>query len=132
MKKFLGAVLLLSLFVVSCNDETDPNTFRLGEELNFQVGHTNLSSDNSLNFSILEVADSRCPSDVVCIWAGKADVKIGITSPVASQITLNTSDKPTETVGGYSFKLISVSPYPVSTKTIKTSDYDIKLKITKL
>jgi hypothetical protein len=101
-------------------------------ENDFKINEEYHSSDNSLVFSITEINDSRCPSDVVCVWAGKADVKIMVEQPVAGTIILSTYDNQADTVGNYSFKIIDVLPYPISTKTVKLEDYDVVLKIEKL
>lgn len=124
-------VLMLASFI-SCDQEPIPDSFSFGVENEFKINGDYLSIDNSLKFTITEINDSRCPSDVVCIWAGKADVKIKVESPVPGTITLSTYDNQVDTVGSYSFKIIDVSPYPISTKTIKLDDYIILLKIEKL
>ena len=117
---------------ISCDEEPVPDSFSFGVENDFKIKGDYHSTDNSLKFSITEVNDSRCPSDVVCIWAGKADVKIKVESPVTGTITLSTYNNPVDTVGNYSFKIIDVLPYPISTKTIKLEDYVVMLKIEKL
>jgi hypothetical protein len=127
---FLLSLILISL--ISCDQEPVPDSFSFGVQNEFKINGDYHSSDNSLNFTITEINDSRCPSDVVCIWAGKVDVKIKVESPVAGTITLSTYDNPVDTVGNYSFKIIDVSPYPISTKTIKLEDYVVLLSIEKL
>lgn len=127
---FLLALMFISF--ISCDQEPVPDSFSFGVENEFKINGDYHSVDNSLNFTITEVNDSRCPSDVVCIWAGKVDVKIEVESPVPGTITLSTYDNPVDTVGNYSFKILDVSPYPISTKTIKLEDYVVLLKIEKL
>jgi hypothetical protein len=127
---FLLGLLLISF--ISCNEEPVPDSFSFGVENEFKINGDYHSVDNSLNFTITEVNDSRCPSDVICIWAGKVDVKIKVVSPVSGTITLSTYDNQVDTIGNYSFKILDVSPYPISTKTIKLEDYVVLLKIEKL
>jgi hypothetical protein len=127
---FFFAIMLISF--ISCDEEPVPDSFSFGVENEFKINGDYHSIDNSLNFTITEVNDSRCPSDVWCIWEGKVDVKIQVESPVPGTITLSTYDKPVDTVGNYSFKIMDVSPYPISTKTIKLEDYVVSLKIEKL
>lgn len=124
------ALLFIGLF--SCQKETSPEFFSFGTEKSFHLNDEYLSGDNSLKFSISEINDSRCPSDVVCIWQGKADVKIEVENPIKETIVLNTFDNLKDTVGNYSFELKDVSPYPISTQTIKLEDYDVTLKILEL
>lgn len=132
MKTIALGFILTGFLFVSCNKEIGSSDFSLGNEVNFQIGSSYFANDNALKFKISEINDSRCPSDVVCVWAGKADVKIELSSPLSSTITLNTWNNQTDTIGNYSFKLVGVSPYPVSTKIIKTEDYDVKLIIAKI
>ena len=129
MKNLFFATFFVSLFFVSCNNEELTDNFKTGLEVVFQQGKIYQSDDNSLNFSITEINDSRCPSDVTCIWAGKADVKIEIESPHKGDIILSTYNNLIDTFGIYSFELIDVSPYPVSTETIELEDYLVTLKI---
>ena len=129
-KTILSALLLTLL--LACENETISESFSIGLENDFKINGEYHSTDNSLNFEIAEINDSRCPSDVVCIWAGKADVKIEVKSPVRSSIVLSTFDNLIDTVGNYSFELKDVSPYPVSTKVIKLEEYHVTLKIVEL
>lgn len=128
-------VLTILLFI-SCDRQEISNTFTLGIEKSFKINGEYRSDDNSVKFEITAINDSRCPSDVECIWAGKADVSIDVTSPVSGSLVLSTLNnniyKSTDTLGNYSFQLIDVSPYPVSTETINLEDYEVSLKIEKL
>ena len=89
-------------------------------------------TDNPLTFSIIEINDSRCPSDVICIWQGKAELKIEVISPVSGTLILNTYNHLNDTLGNYSFELKDVSPYPISTATIDPEDYIVTLKISEI
>jgi hypothetical protein len=129
MKKFILATFIAALLSVSCNNEELPDTFEIGSEQEFQFGELNQSDDNSLKFSITEINDSRCPSDVVCVWQGAAVVKIDIKNPQPAVIRLSTFDNLVDTVGKYSIKLVDVSPYPISTQSIELKDYHVILKI---
>jgi len=132
MKTTYFILALMFISFISCDEEPIPDSFSFGVENEFKINGDYHSIDNSLNFTITDVNDSRCPSDVVCIWAGKVDVKIKVESPVPGTITLSTYDNPVDTIGNYSFKITDVSPYPISTKTIKLEDYVVLLKIEKL
>ncbi len=56
--------------------------------------------------------DSRCPSDVACVWAGSAAVELRVSSGKTQQtITLNTGMEPMSVkVMGYRLKLVGVEP----------------------
>ncbi len=132
MKTLYFFLAFIFISFISCDNEPVPDSFSFGLENDFKINGEYHSTDNLVQFKITEINDSRCPSDVVCIWEGKADVKIQVESPFSGTITLSTYDNPVDTVGNYSFKLIDVSPYPISTKTIKLDEYDVTLKIIEL
>ncbi|MCF6331820.1 MAG: hypothetical protein L3J11_00935 [Draconibacterium sp.] len=132
MKNLFLTVFFATLLFVSCNNEEFLTTFKVGIAEKFQQGEMNQSDDNSLKFSITEINDSRCPSDVICVWQGEADVKIEFELPQTGFVVLSTYDNLIDTFGTYSFELIDVLPYPISTKTIKLEDYDVTLKIKEL
>ena len=114
MKTILAAITLVILF--SCKKETtDTSTITI--ELNNCSAETPVSQDYQLCFDSLW--DSRCPSNVVCVWQGVATVKLIFkvnnqqhvvrlsTSTIAPDFIQDT------TVAGYHLKLINVLPYPV-------------------
>jgi len=132
MKAFCIFLALTAISLISCDKESVSESFGFGLENDFKINGEYHSIDNSLNFSVTEINDSRCPSDVVCVWEGKADVTIDVTSPVKGSVMLSTYNHLKDTLGNYSFELIDVSPYPISTKTIKLEEYNITLKIVEL
>lgn len=129
--KFIIGLVLFVLFF-SCETDEVKNDFIFGREERFVVNKEYISNDQSLKFSISEINDSRCPADVQCVWQGEALVAIKIVSSPPSEITLSTYDNLVDTVGIYSMELVDVSPYPLSTETLKDDDYTINLKIDKL
>jgi len=77
--------------------------------------------------------DSRCPSDVVCVWAGNAVVRLSITSTDASSIDalLNTTlDPKNVTYSGYTIRLIDLKPVPKSGTKIVDADYVATIEVT--
>ncbi len=78
--------------------------------------------------------DSRCPSDVVCVWAGNAVVRLSVTSTEASSIdtSLNTTlDPKNVTYSGYTFRLVDLKPVPKSGTRIVDADYVATLEVTR-
>ncbi|HYQ59046.1 MAG TPA: hypothetical protein VEP89_17005 [Draconibacterium sp.] len=132
MRKLFVFIVLLGITIVSCHKEVLPELFNFDLEQEFKLHGNYESNDNSLQFSIVEINDSRCPVDVECVWAGKADVKIDVERPQQGSITLSTYDNLSDTVAGFSFELINVSPYPVSTETTELEDYEVTLRIVQL
>ncbi|MCV0372275.1 MAG: hypothetical protein K5793_01795 [Nitrosarchaeum sp.] len=103
-----------------------------------------------LTVMFLEVLeDSRCPSDVTCVWEGQIRLAFEIFQDSTDKIILNNNDTVTamyqdssieivlinnESVSvfdKYQIQLIDVKPYPNNTLTINPSDYAAVLKISK-
>lgn len=92
--------------------------------------HQKLTVDN-LSVEFLRVDDSRCPSDVTCIWEGRASVTFHIYNQTQYQtITLTTGENTTSYVDSYEINLIDVLPYPISTKDI-SEEYAVTITISK-
>jgi hypothetical protein len=81
--------------------------------------------------------DSRCPSDVTCIWAGNAAVQLDVSTSRRDSklLTLNTggtSSLPGEVqYRGYRLRLLELNPYPSSKQKIAPGDYTATLLISK-
>lgn len=90
--------------------------------------------DLNLYFTIDSIRDYRCPSDVICFWAGDVDIYMTFYSAFNQIDTLMNLYNPSRnpiSVGGYSFKINEVNPVPVSYKTTPQKDYKINMIITK-
>jgi hypothetical protein len=77
------------------------------------------------------LADSRCPSDVVCIWEGEGRVEIGLTvgdGPTVP-VELSTGGPRTATQGGFTITLVELAPYPVSTRPHVPEDYVLRVLV---
>ena len=107
----------------------EPKEISLDEPLMIKL-HQTLSVD-SLDVEFSGIEDSRCPSDVTCIWEGRASVTLHIYNQTQYQaITLNTNDAKTFRVDSYEINLIDVLPYPVSTKDI-SQEYVVIISVSK-
>ena len=132
MKNLILILLFLTFISVSCNKKIIPGTFNFNTEEIFKYGEINISPNNLIIFSITQINDYRCPSDVYCLWGGSADIKIEFEVPQKDSIILKTHNNRIDTFANYSFELIDVSPYPVSTETILLEEYNVTLKIKEL
>ena len=122
-------VLVVGIILFSCKDEIQEQyIYEYGLKLN-DVYQT---KGNSIKFTVTEINDSRCPSDVVCVWAGMVEVKFAFDAPEKKMLSLNSYNNLADTIGIYEIRLVEVQPYPVSTKQIKLEDYKVSLKITTL
>ncbi len=70
--------------------------------------------------------DSRCPSDVMCVWAGNAAVRVGVasgTGPTVFHVLNTTLDPRAVALGTWLLTLVRLDPYPVSTSRIAVTKY---------
>jgi hypothetical protein len=105
----------------------------LEQPFTLQVGQSAQVDSLEIVFSRV-VQDSRCPSDVVCVWAGDAAVEILLTRPETERIavTLHTTLRPNKAmVDGYVLHLVRVDPYPRSSSPITLRDYRVTLMVSK-
>ena len=129
--KFLLALTTCLLFLPACSPAAQ--TLRPGQ-LNLKPGESASSPDGSVTITFVEVVqDSRCPSDVECVWAGNIQVLIEVHQGTELQqytLTLPPLEGDTSvfTLADYTIELKDVQPYPVSTDPIDLADYTITLE----
>ena len=108
-----------------------------GKEFSIKVGQQLKLEGADMQVKFTGVPqDSRCPTNVNCVWAGNAEVSLEwMVDKCPTSITLNThatSGTGDESkVGGYRVKLIKLEPYPHSEKKISPGDYTATLLVTK-
>ncbi len=122
----ITAILISILFCLGCGDDLQrPDGIILFE-------------DGDTFIELVSVDDSRCPSDVNCVWAGNAAVLLRITNNDNEQeFGLNTNPGENTGVGetelfGYKIALVDVSPYPTSSTVgmIELEEYVVELDVT--
>jgi len=137
--------VLLTIFAVGCSesdkdlitngDNKSTTSADLGKQFYIRVGQAESVEPGNIQVKLIKVTDdSRCPSDVTCIWAGEVKVVLNVTIEGQGSgetiLTLganNNDDQNVKNIGGYYVKVIAVNPYPVSTKIIGQSDYIVTL-----
>jgi hypothetical protein len=128
--------LLSVLLFFSCAEDPDCVDSVVGEEISIQVFDTaTYCSDNlSITFNAYP-NDSRCPSNVTCIWAGFVEVELlinqdGKESVLKLSTEPNVSGLPVQSkVGDYSIKLIDVIPYPATNVRIDPNQFRVVLLV---
>lgn len=76
--------------------------------------------------------DSRCGTDVQCIWAGNAVVRLTLSSSATtpSESALNTGLEPRQTpYAGFTIRLVGLKPAPKAGRTIPQTDYVATLEV---
>lgn len=87
---------------------------------------------NGTEISILNVEDSRCPADVLCVWQGEAKISINVikdSQDLGNFVMSTLEEKTTQRFDSFTIKLIEVQPYPYSNKEIMLSDYVVTLVV---
>lgn len=93
-----------------------------------------LGDDFSL--SVVQIADSRCPADVACVWAGEASAVVLPSHPTmrfrADTLTLapaRPGRRDSMQVGPFRVRLVAVDPLPRSdapSGAPKTATFDVR------
>ena len=104
-----------------------------GQNFDLQAGQSARVTRTPITVIFRSVSqDSRCPSDVTCVWAGDGAVKLGLqstTSP-SQETTLHTTlDPKTVDFSAYRVRIVSLSPYPKSGSTIPAEKYVVTLHV---
>ena len=120
---------IIATFLSSCEKRQIDNlnsNLPLDQEVQIANGFTlnNLEEDISLSMQSV-VNDSRCPSDVDCVWSGDAEVNFVFrTNSTDNPFVLHTDLTPKDTlIGDYTITLRKLDPHPVSTAVISQADY---------
>lgn len=137
---FLVALLVLGCTPlapppVSSRPLPAPETVQLDSPFQLPLaGTATLPNQQTLTFARVE-QDSRCPSDVTCVWPGQAEVIVMLSQPGQPAQELSLIQRPGDestaarSVSGLTVKLMDLTPYP----TIGLSspvDYTATLLIT--
>ena len=141
MRLFLLA-LGVCLALVACQPQGDAETIAievsLGEVFTLAGGQEGVVNGEALRLKFDEVLeDSRCPTEVECVWTGQARIALlirqGEAEPVRVEFNTNPApgqNKQTAEIGDYTVELQSLDPYPETTEAIPFEDYRASLIIT--
>ena len=84
-------------------------------------------STHDLEFTLHNVDDSRCPSDVTCVWEGQVTATVQIQNQThTKKIDFMPNDSYTF-FSPYKIILLDVSPYPISTE--KPDDHTVTFEM---
>jgi hypothetical protein len=130
-------VLALScLLLATACDEKSPTapSVPLNQQFTLAPGEAASIETTSTTLQFLRVSgDSRCPADVVCIQAGDATVHVRATGDGSSEFELHTGDRSRAAVvyNGLRVELVTLQPYPFSSRTISPGDYRATLTVSR-
>lgn len=144
MNKSWSLAVLIGIALVGCGSspvaEAGPVTFTLNDAFPLRGGQEAATRDQDLRVRFTDVLeDSRCPTEVECVWTGQARIEIEV-QPAGSDPTtteFNTNPAPgqnvqTARVGEYTIRLESLDPYPRTThESPALEDYTATLSVQK-
>ncbi|HWQ18798.1 MAG TPA: cupredoxin family copper-binding protein [Methanotrichaceae archaeon] len=119
--------------------QADPVSAKLGLPFQIRVGQTASIENEGIEVKFINVTgDSRCPSDVACIWAGQATVLVDVIKEGRDMGIFNLTSTTSsgglaaKSFDGYSVRLDKIEPYPKSSQKIELSDYVATLVVQKI
>ena len=128
--------LLFALALSACKSDAPASpTGPVDQRVVLAPGNTVVvqGTDTAVRFEGVS-ADSRCPGDATCIWAGDATVRLVAmtTANTSKNYELHTVDLKPVRHRDLTIALESLSPYPfASLGPIKSGDYRATLRITR-
>lgn len=133
--------IVLAIIITSC-DSTD-QSFYFGDNLTLEVGSqimvaTKPGDDRKiLDVSVVEISDSRCPADAICIWSGNVLVEFDVEGQViilclgeCSQGEYGSEEMFEKDELTYKIVLLDVQPYPLA--SVEQGKKNVTFRIVKV
>ena len=118
-----------------CEAQNGQVCARLGEPFDVRIGQTAYVADTRLSIRVDGVPeDSRCPTDVQCVWAGNARVVLELREGEDTDTASVSSTLEPHAVSrwGYRIELVDVKPGTTAGQPIPPSEYRIRLLVNRL
>jgi hypothetical protein len=119
-------VLIAAIAAAGCFSSPSSPDAVAGRPFELKPGAVSVLPDGTrLTFKEVQ-ADSRCPMDVMCVWAGDATVAITLTPSKGSSESRELHVQPSgsqTSYAGYTIALTALAPYPRATQPIPAADY---------
>ncbi len=128
----LSVAIVLLIGAIMPHAFSEDMIAQLGTNFDMISNQTTTVQPVGIVIHMINMSDSRCPSDVTCIWAGQAKVNLEVRiNGNANLLTLTSTagGMDSKSLGNYVVQLIKISPYPTSKTNIKLSDYVLTLKV---
>lgn len=113
-----------------------PSPVQMGSPFQLPLtGTAALPGDRTLTFTRVE-QDSRCPTDVTCVWPGQAEITVTISQPGQPAETLSLIQRPgdeaasAQPIDGMTIKLVDLAPYPTTAQS-PAATYTATLMLTR-
>lgn len=107
---------------VSAPAEPEPEAIGNPETLTLKIGESK-TYGNGLVVGLKAIDDSRCPKDVLCIWAGELSAVLSVALDVPGsapmEVRLGQTTKPKAEAYGFSFELVSIDEETATLAIVK-------------
>jgi len=125
-------LLLLAITLAACASAGAPasRVASFDQEIQLAPGEQVVFGQQALQVEFVRVVeDSRCPTDLTCVWAGEVKVQLSIRIGAAAAVQQEiTAGQPT-TVDGFRVDVVQVQPERISTREIAPEEYRVTLKV---
>jgi hypothetical protein len=133
---WLSAITMLVLPLAACGNAPPQVQADLGQEFSLSIGQTAVIRGQALQITFDDVIeDSRCPSDVTCIWAGRVSCIIKLTEGSSHYRMVLTESGLTDQYASETYKeyqlAFQVRPYPEAGQSIQRDAYRLQLIVSK-
>ena len=120
---------------ITASGPSASDVVNIDRDFDLKPGQTARVDGAALTVSFIGVPeDSRCPTDVVCIWAGNGAVSLSITDDTGAKnnVVLNTTLSPRSVrSSAYEISLTGLKPAPKQASPIPLAEYVATLRITR-
>ena len=139
IKRIIFPGLFILIILIGCSKNKNKefsSTLFLNDTVQISPIETLYNYNENISFSLDSIInDSRCPSNVTCIWEGNAEVKFRFSlNNIETNFTLHTNggfNFNTDTIiDNYKIELINLYPYPEDPGIIPQHDYVTEILIT--
>lgn len=133
MNQSSKCIFLILAFIGLSAASAGPDNVFIDKEFSLGIGQTASVEGEGLVIKFKAVLeDSRCPVNVVCVWAGNGKVELEVHDIDGQNKTviLNTEEEPgSVTLKGHKMTLISLNPPRVDGESISPGDYSVMLRV---
>lgn len=124
--------LLLVVALVACRSGgvLISHAASLGQEIQLAPKEQAVFDPHGLTVEFVKVVeDSRCPTDVTCVWAGEVKVQIATRISAVEAVQHEIIAGQDAMTGKFRLAVVRVQPERVSTREISPEEYRVTLRV---
>ncbi|MBM0103237.1 hypothetical protein JM946_00695 [Steroidobacter sp. S1-65] len=122
--------ILLATALVACRSDSAVRAASLDQEIELAPKQQAVFAQQELQVEFVRVVqDSRCPTDVTCVWAGEVEVEVSTRRDASEAVPHFIKAGEHAAVGGLRVTVVRVRPERVSTREISPEQYRVTLKV---